>query len=373
MVRKFLFQLHLWSGLTLGIVFVLIGLSGSVGALEPLFQHPPAVQVTPAGIPALDKGLVAARIAVGAPAMGSYTINLPVGSHDPVIIYFGDETPVVATDPSTGKVLATFSAKEPAWLAAILDFHNGLLLSGRTGRTVEGSFGLLMVFLGLTGLYLWWPRVGRWKYGFIVRRTAKGLRFHRELHGAAGIWTLVIYLLVTTTGLFFCFAQAQSVLTFVSGAEGQRFAEGPRIAAATAGGGLIDPDAALAAASKASPLPVQQLKMPGWRPGQPTLSPIIAQTGTGPWDGPWTRVYLDPYHGTIIPSPQPPPNRHTKLSAVLTNLHFGIGFGPVYTALVFISGLMPLVFFITGLMMWLKKRRARIAMNQPIPDSVMEG
>ncbi|HVZ27480.1 MAG TPA: PepSY-associated TM helix domain-containing protein [Rhizomicrobium sp.] len=370
MVRKFLFQLHLWAGLTLGIVFMLIGLSGSVGTLDPLFQaHPPAVQVTPARTPALDKGLAAARATVQAPQSTGAAINLPDGSHDPVIIFFGDQLPVVATDPSTGKVLATFSAKEPAWFTAILDFHNGLLLPGRTGRTAEGWLGLIMIFLGLTGLYIWWPKAGRWKYAFIVRRTAKGLRFHRELHGAAGIWTLVIYLLVTTTGLFFCFAQAQAVLTFVTGEEGQHFLEATPIATASAVGELIGPDAVLAAASKASSQPFKLLKMPGWEPGQPSLLPVIARTGVGPW----TDVYLDPYHGTIIPNLQQPANKHTKLGLVLTDLHFGLGFGTVYRVLVFISGLMPLIFFVTGLMMWLKKRKSRLAMNQPMPDSVLEG
>jgi uncharacterized iron-regulated membrane protein len=52
-VRKFLFQLHLWFGLILGIVFVLIGLSGSISLFEPLFSAPLTVQVTAASTLAL--------------------------------------------------------------------------------------------------------------------------------------------------------------------------------------------------------------------------------------------------------------------------------------------------------------------------------
>src|SRR5579864_3017965 len=102
--------------------------------------------------------------------------------------------------------------------------------STRTGRTVEGWLGLIMIFLGLTGLYLWWPKAGKWKYGFIVRRNAKGLRFHRELHGAVGIWTLVLYLVVTTTGVAFEFPQAtRAVLTFMTGQDMPRFGGTPTV------------------------------------------------------------------------------------------------------------------------------------------------
>ncbi|HWY62177.1 MAG TPA: PepSY-associated TM helix domain-containing protein [Rhizomicrobium sp.] len=369
-VRKFLFPLHLWVGLTLGIVIVLIGLSGSIGVFDRLFSEPPTVQVTPASTPALNKGLAAARAAVGAPQWANASITLPKGVHDPVIISFGDQLPDVATDPSTGQVLATYIVREPAWFTAILRFHGGLLLPGPTGGIVEGWLGLAMIFLGLTGLYLWWPKTGRWKYAFIVRRTAKGLRFHRELHGAAGIWALVIYLLVTTTGLVYGFPETtDAVIKFVTGETNPRLhVHKPPTVPTSAGAAIIGPDAALVTANKASGRPVLSLRMPGWKLGQPSLMPIIAQTDVGAMN----RVYLDPYHNTIIPNPDPP-NSAYNMEAALVRLHVAYDFGPIYTVLVFISGLMPLIFFVTGVVMWLKKRQARLAMNQPIPDSAMEG
>ena len=322
MIRRFLFQLHLWSGLTLGIVFVLIGLSGSMEVFEPLFSEPPRVQVIPAATPALDKGLAAARAAVRVSPSTGATIVLPASMSDPVLNYFGDELPVVATDPGSGRVLATFNVKQPDWFTAILDFHNGF--NFRSGRLPEGWFGLGMVFLGLSGLYLWWPKAGRWRYGFIVRRGAKGLRFHRELHGAAGIWTLVIYLLITTTGLVYGFPETGGrLITFVTGQELPHYTEGTPVVAAYDEAAFLGPDAALIAARKASNRAVQLLKMPSWKPGRPTLSPIIAQAGSGIG----MRVYLDPYHGAVIPNPAPPPNNASKLAGAIENLHAGRHFG----------------------------------------------
>jgi uncharacterized iron-regulated membrane protein len=44
---------------------------------------------------------------------------------------------------------------------------------------------------------------------------------------------------------------------------------------------------------------------------------------------------------------------------VIEQLHGGGLLGPVWKFLVFLSGFLPLIFVITGLMMWLKKRQAR--------------
>jgi uncharacterized iron-regulated membrane protein len=40
-------------------------------------------------------------------------------------------------------------------------------------------------------------------------------------------------------------------------------------------------------------------------------------------------------------------------------LHYGYGFGPIWTVLVFISGFLPLFFGITGFRMWQLKRARR--------------
>jgi uncharacterized iron-regulated membrane protein len=45
-------------------------------------------------------------------------------------------------------------------------------------------------------------------------------------------------------------------------------------------------------------------------------------------------------------------------------LHFGIGLGWVWAALVFLSGLMPLLFAITGLTVWWKRRRTSTATDE---------
>ena len=39
----------------------------------------------------------------------------------------------------------------------------------------EGWIAVAMTFMGVSGLYLWWPRKGHWKQAFLVKRGARGV------------------------------------------------------------------------------------------------------------------------------------------------------------------------------------------------------
>src|SRR6185312_4248082 len=82
----------------------------------------------------------------------------------------------VFIDPVSGAVLGTQKAGLPPALMFVHQLHGNFLI-GREGRQFVGWLGVAMLALGVTGLVLWWPKRGQWKYAFLVRRTAKGLRF----------------------------------------------------------------------------------------------------------------------------------------------------------------------------------------------------
>ena len=112
----------------------------------------------------------------------------------------------ILIDPVSLEVLETQQAMT-GWVRFFHDLHGHLFIAGGLGREMVGWLGVAMLVLGCSGLYLWWPRPGQWKAAFIVRRTAKGLRFNRELHGAVGIWSLVLFMLVNFTGVYLAFPQ----------------------------------------------------------------------------------------------------------------------------------------------------------------------
>jgi uncharacterized iron-regulated membrane protein len=132
------------------------------------------------------------------------------------------------------------------------------------------------------------------------------------------------------------------------------------VIAIQAGVARIGPDAALAAARPAASQAIIELHLPT-APDQP-LRAVAGLAGNTP-------IYIDPYTAAIVANPQPPPSMVDRAQRMMGQLHSAYGLGQLYWLLVFLSGLTPLLFFITGLVMWWKKRQNRMAMTRPIPEA----
>jgi uncharacterized iron-regulated membrane protein len=71
-------------------------------------------------------------------------------------------------------------------------------------------------------------------------------------------------------------------------------------------------------------------------------------------------VYLDPYRGQILAVRDPRTYTFAEtMQAWLMPVHAGHGTGWLWRLLVALSGLMPVVFAVTGPTMWWLERRAR--------------
>src|SRR3546814_6548818 len=53
------------------------------------------------------------------------------------------------------------------------------------GRKIVGWLGVAMMISAFTGIWLWWPMVGRWSKGLRWRRHAN---LDTNLHHMAGFW-----------------------------------------------------------------------------------------------------------------------------------------------------------------------------------------
>ncbi len=376
-VRRLLFQLHMWIGLILGLLLALLGLSGSVLVYDDAIADflAPVPQAVGAGeaLP-LDKIVEAAR---GVAGRGAMQISLPREPGEAISVRItqsraGDgagrdgrarrnasggagappaaEGPRAAAtqvfiDPVSGAVLGSRKAQLPPLLMFAHQLHGNFLM-GREGRTFVGWLGVAMLILGATGLVLWWPKRGQWKYAFFVRRTAKGLRFHRELHAATGIWIFVVFMAVSFSGVVLAFPSLQN-----GGARPTfNLREGPEIAPGS--GMRMSADAALALAKKTLPDATPTgITIPS-RPDRTFVVSMLAHEAVG------AQVYIDPWQGTVVGQRDP----SESVLAWQRPVHQGLGLGAVWRALVFLSGFVPSLFVVTGVIMWAKKRKRRLPM-----------
>lgn len=390
--RRLMFQIHMWVGLILGLLLALLGLSGSIlvydDAIGELLAPVPRATAQGEELP-LSKIIEAARAAAG---RGAMQIGLAREAGDPVSVRVtkpragegggrgegrGERRPAdvqragaqggpqsatqVFIDPVSGAVLGARKAQLPPILAFSHQLHGNFLM-GREGRQFVGWLGVAMLALGVTGLALWWPKRGQWKYAFLVRRTAKGLRFHRELHAATGIWFFVVFMIVSFSGVVIAFPSTFGLAGGGQAGGGVTFnlREGPQITP-VAGAAAIGADEALAMARAAMPdATPTSLSLP-IRPDRTIMVNMLAHGAVN------ATVYIDPWRARVVAKRDP----SQSFMAWQRPLHQGSGLGAIWKALVFLSGLVPALFVITGVIMWLKKRKRHLPMTAVLAEEAV--
>src|ERR1051326_1163401 len=358
-IKQALRTLHLWVGIALCVPMILIGLSGSalLAQREILWLSAPPVSASGTSRP-LTQVIAAAEATMPMPANW---LELPRGAGRPAGVQFivanrPQRTVEVLVDPKTLKVLGSSElVRRGPVMTFFTNIHEFLLMPSGFGLRVVGWMAVAMTFMGLTGLVLWWPRKGRWRAAFLVKRGARGLRLHLDLHHAAGIWGLVIFLILSISGIYLAFPQT------VSSAARIAFSRGATDRAPLPPGfptvWPTDADTAIPIAEAAVPdAEAVGVKLP--RPPDNLLMVQMETRGLAP-SIPQITVTFDTHNKKIyIDDPRHYPASDRALN-VLYALHFSLGTGPLWTFLVFLSGLLPLFLAFTGVTIWWKKRQAR--------------
>lgn len=368
-VRRVLFQIHLWSGLILALPLALLGLTGSLlvyhDEIDGWFAaERPALAAE--GPPHGPAEIIAAAMA-GLPAtMVPVSFAMPREPGRPATLRVApreragqrNAAEAITVDPVTLAVLEPPARGGGGFdlMRMIHNLHGNFLVTGRLGRELVGYAGIVMLGLGLSGIVLWWPRPGRWKQAFAVTWKARGFRFNRELHGAVGIWGLAIFCIVSFSGLYLAFPQT---LTAAIGSvlPARDFRGQAPTVSAVAGATRIDLAAALdsAAAALGKPVTLRMATFPVTETQSYRL--VLGRTGA-PDDDPVT-AFVDPWTARLIELRDPRAfTAGERLLALQRPLHDGSGLGWLYRALVFVSGLLPPLFVVTGLLMWLKRGTA---------------
>ena len=401
--RYWLQQLHLWIGLILLLPLVMMGVTGAVLVYGHDIEHllgqgePPAKAVGEWRSPA--ELIEAARTASNDPTRIPIAVRWPIEVGEPAAVRLSrpgmagerpqfrggqqgqpggqqggqgqaqgrvpTQSPFagslqVLIDPVSLQVLETQQAMT-GWLRFFHDLHGHLFISVGLGRELVGWLGVALLVLGCSGLYLWWPRPGQWKAAFVVRRTAKGLRFNRELHGAVGIWSLLLFMLVNFTGVYLAFPQqiSAAVNTVWPGRDMRAAMFQARVEPTRGVQPMGVNEAVELALSKVpdgrflnaflSIRPDQAMRVGLIRADHAEGAPIIT-------------VIIDPFRKSVVDVFDPQTmSTGERIIAWQRALHYGIGLGGGYKFLVFVSGVIIPVFAVTGFLMWWTKRRNRRA------------
>lgn len=204
-------NLHLYVALVVGIVLFALGATGALLSLKgPLLRWElgeKTLRVATREVPYAPVGEWVEHVRKTHPEIGPiFAITAPNASPLPtnaglltVMLNSGDIA-FVTVDPYTAEPIGLFLYRG-TFFFKILDLHRSLLMSNRYAASIVAWCGIALLFSLSTGLYLWWPRRGRWREGFIVSVRAKGTVFLRQLHSVAAAWIFLPLFLVALSGV----------------------------------------------------------------------------------------------------------------------------------------------------------------------------
>lgn len=354
-------RLHRWLGLGLLLFWVVMGLTGSVLVVyRELLNAGRPVPAVPAPPATVDLDAVLQTLHTSEPRReGPWRIELPLNAGDPVVARYLQPAEtrdrafaprMVWLDAAGQRVHHTaFWGEEPwTWL---YDLHYTLLLDA-PGRHAVGVLGVLMTVSLVSGLVLWWPRSGRWAQAWSFKRGAAPERRVYDLHKLAGAGGALVLVMLCLTGVLLTWQrQITPWLDRVSPLfqpPPVQISGPPKVPLATA---VRMAQAAFPGAQprwvESAPHAGGLLRVQLWQAGEPSRR------------FPRTQVWVDAATGEVVGVRNGlDAGASDTVLAWLHPLHNGEVAGWPGRILILMSGLLPLVLGVTGVLRWRHKRRA---------------
>lgn len=370
-MRRYWLAAHLYLGLLLGGLFVLLGLTGSVLVFYPEIDRALNPNTYPTKLIASatispQAVLNALRSHYPQRKLG-WRIEMPMNESSPIMARYmkGEEkdgqqfAPLMVTiDPYTLSITSSrfWGDFIVTWL---YDLHYTLLLED-IGKTSLAIVGLLLIVSIGSGFYLWWPRNGNYRASFAIRKNANIKRRVYDWHKTSGLIGFVFLLVLSVTGIML---------------EKPHWFESALALPAP----IFNPNTTISQFNSQSTLSLDVIKYLAQQQfpqaelrwiytpddAQGVYQVRLYQQGEVGRRFPKTMLWIDQYSGQILAV------RDAKMDvfgdtvvAWLHPLHNGEAFGLVGRWLIFFSGLVPIVLFVTGILRWRHKRLNSASSNK---------
>ncbi len=365
--RRTLAKLHKWTGLTIGLFVAAQCVTGLLlvyeAEINALAAPPGAASPARVWVPAAaadDIGRLLAAIGREYDGYALERIDFPLADRHPFLIHLnggrpsGDRRLVLAVRHGTHFTVAESRITDA--LALAFNWHHELA-AGSAGRVIVGAFGLSLIFMVVTGLVLWWPGLHRLRGSLKVSRQRHPVTFFWQLHRAIGVLAFPLLAMTLISGTLLALRPWLQQMETVAAPVEQRLSEHD-----CAPGTLAE---RLTAATRALPaLPVRDLRFTGdsWR-----LERVLFVNRTRLGIGAPHQVRLAPCRAAVteVLRADAPRSVYNATLGWLYPVHTGLAFGHVGRAGALAGGGLLAGLLVTGTLLWLRRRRPRLAGSVP--------
>ncbi|RPD40737.1 PepSY-associated TM helix domain-containing protein [Chitinophaga barathri] len=222
-MKKLVGKVHLWLGLTSGLVVFIISITGCLLAFEwelrSLFTGSYYHTEYQANVQPLPPSVLREIAEKQLPGKTANGISYGGDDYSTVVQFYGGDPEYyyqVFLNPYTGEVLKVWNA-ETDFFRFILEGHFYLWLPHEIGQPIVAYATLIFFIMLVTGLVLWWPKnKAARKQRFSIKWDAKWRRLNYDLHNVLGFYAMIVALVLVITGLVWGFEWWSNSLYYVT-------------------------------------------------------------------------------------------------------------------------------------------------------------
>ena len=223
MFKKILFQIHWFLGITAGLILSIMGVTGAIYSYDQQilkWVNSDSYVVQAENTPKLTPAQLYQHFNTTQPEIKINSITIakdPTASSTVNIEKEGERRGYnMMVNPYNAQVLPDVKGRK--LLLLIQQIHRNLT-AGEFGKQITGACALMLIYFVLSGLYLRWPKKHSARQWLAVKPKLKGRNFIWDLHAVVGTWVIVFYLLFACTGLYWSYDWWRSGMFKVMGVE----------------------------------------------------------------------------------------------------------------------------------------------------------
>ncbi len=209
-LRRAFFQVHLWSGIGIGLYVLMISVTGSVLVYsnELYMAATPKPIISTSTEPRLTDEQLEGAALRAYPGYEIVNVGRARNLDQAVDVELrrGNQARNRLFDPRTGNDLGDSVSVGILAVSKLIDLHDNLL-AGPTGRLVNGAGALAILALTASGLVIWWPGIKTWRRSLTLHRGVGWKRLIWDLHSMVGFWSLGFILVFVLSGVYLTFPQ----------------------------------------------------------------------------------------------------------------------------------------------------------------------
>ncbi|KFE98370.1 peptidase [Chryseobacterium formosense] len=380
--KKWSAKLHLWFGLSVGLIVFVVSLTGTMYVFKDeiqsqlrkdvIYVKAQTITQNPLSIEIL-KEKVSLEINEKFP-ISSVEIPLDKNKSYEFLYYekdkkgwnYFDEVKInklVYVNQYNGQILGIYNEKYDLF-PILKSIHWSLLLKADWGKYVVGIPVVLFIMMLITGIILWWPKnksAAKGRFWFKWKNVKNWKRKNYDLHNILGFYASFIALLLSLSGIYFAYPWVKNTfnLTLSGSSELPKEKE------------IKSPDSLLAKNNSVFDLSAQETK--NLYPESSSFRiPLNGKNKKGKElknipvtvygeDGKFAirnQIVFDKYSGKLLSNkPHQQLNNAEKYANANYDVHTGSYFGLVGKIIWFIAGLICTSLPVTGFLVWWGKKK----------------